>query len=203
MTGAGRAIRETGAIGIAGSHSGSRTPTSMRMSCHLPHQIPLFLAAMAVAGAATPEQKLAELNVVLPTPSAPVANYVPAVRVGSLVFLAGHIPRTTAGQPVTGKVGRDVTVAEAAAAARNAATYLLASLKREIGDLSKVRRIVKVVGLVNCTDEFQQQSVVMNGCSDLLVSVFGERGRHARAALGTNALPVGAVVEIDMIVEVE
>jgi enamine deaminase RidA (YjgF/YER057c/UK114 family) len=155
------------------------------------------------AGAATPEQKLAELKLTLPTPNVPVANYVSAVRTGSLVFLAGHVPRDAAGKVVAGKVGRDFSEKDAAAAARLTTLTLLASLKREIGELSRVKRIVRVGGWVNCTEEFQAQPQVMNGCSDLLVAVFGDRGRHARAAIGAHSLPLGAVVEIEMVVEIE
>jgi enamine deaminase RidA (YjgF/YER057c/UK114 family) len=163
----------------------------------------LLLAAGSRSIAATPEEKLAELKLSLPTPNAPIANYVPAVRTGSLIFLAGHVPRDAAGKVVAGKVGRNVTEKDAALAARQTALTLLASLKREIGDLAKVKRIVRVGGFVNCTEEFQGQPAVLNGCSDLLVAVFGDRGRHARTAIGAHALPLGAVVEIEMIVEVE
>lgn len=155
------------------------------------------------AAAAGPEQKLATLGITLPVVNAPVANYVPAVRTGSLIFLAGHLPRDAAGKVITGKVGRDATEKDANAAARQATLALLATLKRELGDLAKVKRIVRVGGFVNCTDDFQGQSQVINGCSDLLVQLFGDRGRHARAALGMASLPLGAVVEIEMVVEVE
>lgn len=162
-----------------------------------------LLALAAAAPAATPAERLAELGLKLPTVNAPIANYVPAVRTGNLVFVAGHLPRDNAGQVITGKVGRDVSIENAQAAARQAALAILATLQRELGDLGKVKRIVRVNGFVNCTDDFQSQPQVMNGCSDLLVAVFGDRGRHARAALGTNALPLGAVVEVDLVVEVD
>lgn len=158
------------------------------------------MAAPAIA--ATPEEKLAALGHMLPKPFAPVHTYVPAVRTGNLLFVAGHISRDMAGQPIVGKVGRDVSEAEAVAAARQTALWLLATLQRELGDLDRVRRIVRLGGFVNCTDTFTRQPVVINGCSDLLVAVFGERGRHARAALGANALPLGAVVEIELVVEI-
>jgi enamine deaminase RidA (YjgF/YER057c/UK114 family) len=132
-----------------------------------------------------------------------VANYVTAVRTGNLIFLAGHIPRDAAGKVIAGKVGRGATEEDASAAAKQATLALLATLKREVGDLAKVKRIVRVGGFVNGTDDFQNQPKVMNGCSDLLVAVFGDRGRHARAALGVNSLPLGALVEIEMVVEVE
>lgn len=160
-----------------------------------------LLATSAFAG--TPEDRLKELGLSLPVANAPVANYVSAVRTGNLVFLAGHIPRDAAGQVVTGKVGRGATEQDAIEAAKLATLSLLASLKAQIGDLARVKRIVRVGGFVNGTDEFQNQPKVMNGCSDLLVAVFGDKGRHARAALGVNALPLGALVEIEMVVEVE
>ena len=154
------------------------------------------------AAAASPEARLAELGLTLPAPSSAIANYVPAVRSGNLVFLAGQIARGPDGKFLTGKVGRDVTEAEAVAAARTCALQLLTALKAEIGDLAKVKRIVRVGGFVNCTDDFTTQPKVINGCSDLLVAVFGDKGRHARAAVGVNSLPVGAPVEIDLIAEV-
>jgi len=160
-----------------------------------------FHAIAATAQSA--EETLTALGLSLPAASSPVANYVPAVRSGALVFLAGHIPRDAAGKVITGKVGRDATEKDANAAARQTTLALLATLKREIGDLGKVKRIVRVGGFVNATDDFQSQSQVINGCSDLLVALFGDRGRHARAAIGVASLPLGAIVEIEMIVEVE
>lgn len=161
------------------------------------------LALVTAATAATPAERLAELGLSLPAANAPVANYVPAVRAGNLVFLAGHVPRDGAGKVIAGKVGRDATPEAAQAAARQTALALLATLQREVGDLGRVKRIVRVGGYVNCTDDFQGQPQVMNGCSDLLVAVFGDRGRHARAALGANALPLGALVEIELVAEVD
>ncbi len=161
-------------------------------------------AALPAADApATPEARLAALGAKLPAVGKPIANYVSAVRSGNLVFLAGHIPRDEKGAVMTGKVGRDATVASANQAARQTALGLIATLKSEIGELSRVKRIVRVGGFVNAVDDFKEQPQVMNGCSDLLVSVFGERGKHARAALGVASLPLGAVVEIEMVVEVE
>jgi enamine deaminase RidA (YjgF/YER057c/UK114 family) len=152
--------------------------------------------------AATPEEKITALGLTLPATTPVIANYVPAVRSGQLVFLAGQIPRGADGKFLAGKVGRDVSEAQAAEAARTCALQLLAALKAEIGDLAKVKRIVRVGGFVNCTDDFTAQPKVINGASDLLVSVFGEAGKHARAAVGVNALPAGAPVEVDMIVEI-
>lgn len=164
----------------------------------------MMLCVVAVSRAAdvsTPEQRLSALGLKLPESPAAVANYVPAVRSGHLVFLSGQIARNRDGTFLAGKVGRDFTEAEAAAAARTCALQLLAALKAEIGDLSKVKRIVRVAGFVNCTDNFTAQSKVVNGASDFLVAVFGESGRHARTAIGVNALPFGAPVEIELIAE--
>lgn len=160
-------------------------------------------ATTAFAASETPEQKLAALGLTLPATSSPVANYVPAVRTGNLVFLAGHISRGPDGKVITGKVPRDLSDKDANAAAKQTALALLATLKQEIGDLSKVKRIVRVSGYVNALPDFSGHSQVMNGCSDLLVAVFGEKGKHARAALGMGSLPLNCAVEIDMIVEVE
>ena len=149
---------------------------------------------------ADPEARLHELGLNLPIPYEPFANYVAAKRVGNLVFLGGH---SECEKPyITGKVGSERTVSEGYKAARLTALCLLASLKAEIGDLDKVVQIVKVNGMVNATEEFTEHSKVINGCSDLLVDVFGERGRHARAAVGMASLPLGLTVEIEMIVEV-
>lgn len=169
-----------------------------------------MLAVFAVGGtvvsaadATTPEQRLVTLGLTLPDVPAAIANYVPAVRSGNLVFLAGQIARGTDGKFLAGKVGRDLTEAQAADAARRCALQLIAALRAEVGDLSKVKRIVRVGGFVNCTDDFTAQPKVVNGASDLFVAVFGERGRHARAAVGVNALPAGAPVEIELIAEIE
>lgn len=161
------------------------------------------VTALAAPATATPEQRLTELGFALPKASTPIANYVAAVRSGNLVFLAGHIPRDAAGKVIAGKVGRDATEAQANAAARQTTLALLATLKHEIGELTKVRRIVRVGGFVNATDDFAAHPQVVNGCSDLLVAVFGDKGRHARAALGVASLPLNAMVEIEMVVEVE
>ena len=149
------------------------------------------------------EQRLKELGIQLYTPAPPVANFVHAVSSGNLVFLAGHGPLKPDGTWMTGKVGRDIDLEEGKEAARLTAVNLLSSLKAEIGDLNKVKRIVKVLGMVNSDESFTDLPKVINGCSDLLVSVFGDRGKHARAAVGMASLPFGIVVEIEMIVEVE
>jgi enamine deaminase RidA (YjgF/YER057c/UK114 family) len=149
------------------------------------------------------EQRLKDLGIQLHTPAPPVANYVQAVRSGNLVFLAGHGPQKPDGSWVRGKVGRNMSLEEAEDAARLTAINLLCSLKAEIGDLNKVKRIVKVLGMVNSDESFTDQPKVINGCSDLLVSVFGDRGKHARAAVGMASLPFGIPCEIEMIVEIE
>lgn len=150
----------------------------------------------------TPEQRLADLGLTLPATNAPVANYVPAVRSGSLLYLAGHIPRDAEGKVIAGKVGSELDEKAAAEAARLTGLALIATLKAELGDLSRVKRIVRVGGFVNSPDDYTRQPVVINGCSDLMVAVFGDAGRHARAAVGVNTLPLGAVVEIELIAEV-
>ena len=161
----------------------------------------LMWAAMQVV-AATPEEKLAELQLALPAVAAPVANYVSAVRTGNLVYLAGHIPRDAAGKPIVGKVPSTMSVEIANDAAKRTALALLASLKSEIGELSRVKRVVRVEGFVASDDDFTGQPSVINGCSDLLVAVFGDAGRHTRMAIGSNTLPLGVVVEIAMVVEI-
>jgi enamine deaminase RidA (YjgF/YER057c/UK114 family) len=177
-----------------------------------PVTAPVIIGSLVMVGTASaalaeetfdPAQRLAELGIELPAPGAPVANYVRTVRTGNLVFTSGHGPRAADGSLVTGKLGRDLTLEQGYSAARATAVALLASLQAEIGDLSKVQRVVKVTGMVNSDPEFTDQPKVINGCSDLLVEVFGERGRHARAAVGMASLPMGMAVEIEMIVEIE
>ena len=148
------------------------------------------------------EERLKELGVEIPSAATPVANYVPAVRTGDLVFLSGHGPVGEDGL-ITGKLGADLSVEEGYRAARVVAIGLLGSLKALIGDLDKVRRIVKLLGMVNCDAAFKEHPRVIDGASDLLVEVFGDRGRHARSAVGMNALPFDIAVEIEMIVEVD
>ena len=149
------------------------------------------------------EQKIKDLGIELFTPPPPVANYVKAVRTGNLVFLAGHGPTKPGGGFVAGKVGSDLTIKEGYDAARLVAIALLSSLKAEIGDLNKVTRIVKVKGMVNATSDFTSHPEVINGCSDLLVEIFGDKGKHARAAVGMGSLPRNISVEIEMVVEVQ
>ena len=149
------------------------------------------------------EKKLKDLGITLPAPKKPIANYVRSVRVGNLVFLAGHGPSNPDGTDITGQVGKELTVQQGYDAAKTVGLNLLSSLKSEIGDLNKVKRIVKVLGMVNCAEGFTQQPQVINGFSDLMVSIFGENGKHARSAVGMYALPNNISVEIEMIVEVE
>ncbi|MBX2961114.1 MAG: RidA family protein [Cyclobacteriaceae bacterium] len=163
----------------------------------------MFLLIAGTALAQSPEAKLKELKIELFTPPAPMANYVRAVRTGNLIYLAGHGPTRADGTNIQGKVGRDLTVEQGYDAAKQTGIALLSTLKSEIGDLSKVKRIVKVLGMVNCTEDFKDQPKVINGFSDLMVAVFGEKGKHARSAVGMYALPSNIAVEIEIIVEVE
>lgn len=161
-----------------------------------------FLIARSASGGDI-ETKLADLGIVIPQANSPVANYVPATRSGNLVYLAGAIAKDENGAFIKGKLGESMSVEEGYQVSRKVGINLLAALMMEIGDLDKVKRIVKVEGFVNCAPDFEKQSQVINGCSDLLVEVFGERGRHARFAVGANALPFGAPVEIAAIVELK
>lgn len=149
------------------------------------------------------EERIAELGLELRIPGVPVANYVNAVRAGDLVFMAGKGPRSGEKSFVTGKVGRDLTLDQGYEAARLAAIEQLSALKAEIGDLNRVVRIVKVLGMVNADPEFTDHSKVINGFSDLMVEVFGERGKHARAAVGMSSLPLGFACEVEMVVQVK
>lgn len=150
-----------------------------------------------------PEARLRSLGIELGDPAAPVANYVHAVTTGNLVFLAGHGPTQADGTFVTGKVGSDLTIEQGYEAARLTAVTLLTSLKQEIGDLGRVRRIVRLFGMVNAVEGFGEQPEVINGASDFLIEVFGDRGRHARAAVGMSSLPRNIPVEIEMVVEID
>ncbi len=149
------------------------------------------------------EQKIKEMGLELPEPPTPVANFVMAVRTGNLLFVSGHGPYNDGRIKTSGKVGHDLTLEEGYQVARNVTMNCLASVRAALGDLDKVKRFVKLLGMVNCTEDFKDQPKVINGCSDLLVEVFGEAGKHARSAVGMQALPFGIPVEIEMIVEVE
>ena len=148
------------------------------------------------------EQKLAELGITLPTPTAPLANYVPSVRTGNLLFISGQVSIDGAGKLSTGKLGAGLDVDAGRAAARLCGINLIAQMKVALGDLEKVVRIVKLVGFVNSAPDFVDHPKVINGCSDLFVEVFGDKGRHARSAVGIAALPFDAAVEVEAIVEV-
>jgi enamine deaminase RidA (YjgF/YER057c/UK114 family) len=148
------------------------------------------------------EKRLEELGIVLPAATSPAANYINAVRTGDLLFLAGKGPYRPDRTLHTGIVGQDVTVEEAYRHARLTGLHLIATLRAELGDLDRVRRIVKVLGMVNAVPGFTQQPEVINGCSDLLVEVFGERGRHARSVIGVGSLPRNITVEVEAVVEV-
>lgn len=149
------------------------------------------------------EKRLEELGIQLQTPTPPTANYLKAARAGNLVYLSGHGPDKPGGGQVIGKLGSDLTLEQGQEAARLTGIALLSSLKVEIGDLNKVKRIVKAMGMVNADPSFTQHSQVINGFSDLMVEVFGDKGKHARAAVGMSSLPANIPVEIEMIVEVE
>ncbi|MDX5421240.1 MAG: RidA family protein [Hymenobacteraceae bacterium] len=163
----------------------------------------LLLLPMLTLGQVTPPQnRLQELGIKLPPASKPVANFVNYVQSGNLVFLSGHAYCGPATPVDHGKLGRDLTTAQGYEAARRVGLCLLATLQEATGgDLNRVKRIVKVHGMVNSTDSFTEQSKVINGCSDLLVEVFGERGKHARAAVGMASLPNNLSVEIELVVE--
>lgn len=150
------------------------------------------------------EEKIASLGLELPEPPQAMANYVGCVQTGNLLFVSGHGPRgADAMLTHVGKVGRDFTVEQAYEAARLTCLGCLATVKAYLGDLDKVRRVVKVLGFVNSAPGFENQPAVVNGASDLLVQVFGERGRHARSAVGVAELPAGIAVEVEIILEVE
>jgi enamine deaminase RidA (YjgF/YER057c/UK114 family) len=164
----------------------------------------LITCVSACYGQSSIDEKLKQLGIELITPTSPVANYAKAVRTGNLIYLSGHGPTKADGKDIIGKVGKDLSVEQGIEAAKRTAISLISTLKMELGgDLSRVKRIVKVNGWVNCADTFKDQPKVMNGCSDLLVAVFGDKGKHARTSLGTNALPSNIAIEIEMIVEVE
>jgi enamine deaminase RidA (YjgF/YER057c/UK114 family) len=168
--------------------------------------VALALIAVLTAGVASaqtgadPETRLRSLGLSLPPPNVPAGNYVSAVRTGNLVFLATH---GECGTSLVGKVGKDVTLDSASASARRVGLCLLSTLKAELGDLGRVVRIVRVTGMVNAAPDFTDLPQVINGCSDLLVAVFGERGRHARGVVGVATMAGGRSVGIEMVVEVK
>ena len=149
------------------------------------------------------EQRLKQLGIDLGSVSSPVANYVNAVRTGNLLYLSGKGPRPVDGQRPSGKVGRDYTAEQAHQHARSVGLDLLAVMRTELGSLDRVKRVVKLLGMVNAVPDFADHPKVINGCSDLFVEVLGDRGRHARSAVGMGSLPMGIPVEIEVIVEVD
>jgi enamine deaminase RidA (YjgF/YER057c/UK114 family) len=150
----------------------------------------------------TPEERLQELGVSLPAPATPVAAYVPCVRTGDLVYVSGQVPMVDGKPSHLGHLGDDVDLEAGRAAARTCAVNVLAALKAELGELSRVRRVVKVTGFVASTADFTDHPKVVNAASELFGDVFGDAGRHARAAMGVAALPLGVPVEVEAIVEV-
>ncbi len=166
----------------------------------------LLITVVAITSSAQKidyDKKLKELGIELITPAKPVANYVKAVRTGNLLYLSGDGPTLANGQYITGKLGFDLTIEQGYEAAKQTGISILSTLKAELGDLNKVKRIVKVLGMVNSASTFTDQPKVINGFSDLMVAVFGEKGKHARSAVGMAALPSNIAVEIEIIVEVE
>jgi enamine deaminase RidA (YjgF/YER057c/UK114 family) len=149
------------------------------------------------------ERRLRELGIDLGAVSAPVANYVNAVRTGNLLYLSGKGPRAADGKRPRGKLGREYTVEQGYAHARSVGLDLLAVMRAELGSLDRVARVVKLLGMVNAVPEFEDHPKVINGCSDLFVEVLGDAGRHARSAVGMGSLPMGIPVEIEVIFEVK
>jgi enamine deaminase RidA (YjgF/YER057c/UK114 family) len=145
-------------------------------------------------------EKLKALDITLPQLDPPLASFVPFVRTGNLVFVSGHIAKKD-GKPWTGKLGSDLTTVDGKQAAQSIAIDLLATLQAAVGDLNKIRRIVKLLVLVNSTPTFTEQHLVANGASELFVEIFGERGAHARSAFGIAQIPLGSCVEIELIAE--
>eukprot|EP01083_Nonionella_stella_P098537 277145_1 len=148
------------------------------------------------------EEKLADMVVDIPKVVAAKGNYVLFVRQGNTLILSGHIPSTPDGL-IKGKLGSNLSIEEGYRSAKTCAINILATLQSELGSLDRVKRIVKIVGFVNCTDDFDQQPAVINGASDFFVEVFGDKGQHARSAVGSNALPLGIATEVECIVEIE
>ncbi|SDV50927.1 RidA family protein [Chitinasiproducens palmae] len=148
-------------------------------------------------------QKLQALGITLPAAAAPVAAYVMSAQSGNTVYVSGHIAKQPDGKPWVGKLGETMSTEEGREAARRIAIDLLATLQQHTGDLGRVKRIVKLMSLVNSAPDYTEQHLVTNGASELIAEVFGERGRHARSAFGVAQIPMGACVEIELIAEVE
>lgn len=171
---------------------------------HLRKLITCFLLAITLnAFAQSPEEKLKQLDIQLPKIPSPIASYVNYVRTGNLLYLAGKGPQNAAGEYTKGKLGSELTIEQGYEAAKLTAAIQLAVIKEAIGDLSKVKRIVKVNGYVNSDSNFYDHPKVINGFSDLMIAVFGEKGKHARTSLGVAALPMNMAVEIELVVEVD
>lgn len=150
----------------------------------------------------TVDDNLRSLGISLPTPPAPAGSYVPVVISGNLAFVAGQIPMEAGQVKFKGKVGKDLSVEEGQKAARLCTVNALAQLKAALGRLDMIERVVKVTGFVNCMPDFIEQPKIINGSSDLLVQIFGEKGRHARAAVGVSSLPMDSAVEVELIVQI-
>ena len=151
----------------------------------------------------SPEAKLKELGLQLPTPPTPIASYVPWRRAGQLLYLSGQGPRDDAGKISIGRLGRDCSVERGYADARRVGLQLLATIRAAIGSLDHVEAVIKLLGMVNAEPDFGDQPTVINGCSDILVEVLGERGKHARSAVGMGSLPNGMTVEVEAIILVK
>ena len=149
------------------------------------------------------EQKLESLGITLPEAAAPAANYVPFVKTGNQLFISGQVPMNADGIQFQGKVGDTLSAEQGAEAAKLCAINLIAQMKAALGDLDKVVRVVKLVGFVNSTPDFESQPAVINGASNFMVEVFGDKGRHARSAVSAGALPFNVAVEIEAVIEIE
>ena len=181
----------------------STSPTVLRVWMLVVILVALSPAHTLNQQSASPEARLKSLGLELPPAPKPIASYVPAVRTGNLVFLAGQGPMADGKPTITGKVGAEVSEEQGNKAARATTLVLLAVLRAELGSLDRVARIVKVVGFVNSAPGFTRQPWVMNGASDLLVEIFGEAGRHARSSVGVSELPLNIPVEIELVVEIK
>lgn len=163
----------------------------------------MSISELAKRPDATPYDRLSALGIVLPEAPSPIANFVTHVTEGKLLFLSGQGPTEANGTLHTGKVGAEVSVDAAYGHARLTGINLIAVMQAALGDLRRVRRVVKLLGMVNAAADFEDHPAVINGCSDLMVEVFGDKGRHARAAVGVYRLPLGFAVEVDAVIEVQ
>ena len=148
------------------------------------------------------EEKLKELSIELPNPPDPVGNYLAINKSGNLLFISGQLPINTNGKMICGKIGDDLSDTEAERATKIASINILGQLNKYLGNLNKVKKCVKIIGYYNCVDKYSNHPKLLNTASDLMVSVFGDKGKHARAVIGTNSLPLNAAVELDSIFEV-